>query len=101
VTEKMQMKKYEVTFQSLFQTGDGTGRNVTLKLVRLSGAGAGSTASGAVAEEVGRSEGSYHVHGVVVPEMNPFVYLGLLFFLGLLLTLPSGLRRLWRPSGGI
>jgi Mg-chelatase subunit ChlD len=97
VTETMQMKKYEVTFQSLFQTGDGTGRNVTLKLVRVSGDG--STAVHGV-EELGRSEGSYQVHGVVVPEMNPFVYLGLLGFLGLLLTLPSGLRRLWRPTGG-
>jgi Mg-chelatase subunit ChlD len=97
VTEKIQMKKYEVTFESLFQTGDGTGRNVTLKLVRFTGDPA-STASTASFEEVGRSEGGYQVHGVVVPEMNPFVYLGLLCFLGLLLTLPSGLRRLWRPT---
>lgn len=100
VTESMQMKKYEVTFQSLFQTGDGTGRNVTLKLVRVRGDLASTTASGAAVEELGRSESSYQVHGVVVPEMNPFVYLGLLCFLGLLLALPSGLRRLWRPTGG-
>jgi len=94
VTKSILMKKYEVTFPSLYQTGDGTGRGVTLTLV------AGGGSAGSALEVIGRSEGSYQVRGVVVPEMNPFIYLGLLGVLGLLLILPSGLRQLWRPSGG-
>jgi Mg-chelatase subunit ChlD len=38
-------------------------------------------------------------HGLVVPEMNAFVYLGLLSLIGLLIALPAGLRRLARAGG--
>jgi Mg-chelatase subunit ChlD len=100
VTKNIQQKKYEVTFPSLFQTGDGTGRGVTLKLVRLSGELAGGTdPAGAPLEVLERSEGSYQVRGVVVPEMNPFIYLFLLAVLGVLLALPASVRRLSRSSG--
>jgi Mg-chelatase subunit ChlD len=100
VTKNLQMKPFEWTFPSLFQTGDGTGRNVTLKVVRLTGSLASGTDPNVPLEEVGRSEGTYQVRGVVVPEMNPFIYLMLLGVLGVLLALPGGLRRMARSSGG-
>ena len=43
---------------------------------------------------------SYKVHGLVVAEMHPFVYLGLLAVLLALLALPAGIRRLNRFYGG-
>ena len=36
------------------------------------------------------------VRGVVVAEMNPFVYLGFLAVLGMMLAVPMTLGRLWR-----
>ena len=36
----------------------------------------------------------YNVHGVVVPTMQPGPYLILLAFIGVLLALPAGMRRL-------
>jgi Mg-chelatase subunit ChlD len=77
----MQPETREVNFASLVQIDDGRQRAVTLHLVR-----------GDV--EVSRQESSYIVHGLVIPEANQFVYLGLLVVLGLLLALPVGLRRL-------
>jgi hypothetical protein len=100
VTKSIQIKKYEVNFPSLFQTGDGTGRGVTLKLVRFGGGTLGDNPAVPL-DIVAGSQGSYQVRGVVVPEMNPFVYLGLLGVLGVLLALPAGLRRLSRSSGGM
>jgi Mg-chelatase subunit ChlD len=90
----IQTKKYEIQFASLFQTGDGTGRDVTLRVI------GGSTVPGATQEVFAQSEDRYQVHGVVISEMNPFIYLGLLCALGMLLALPRGLRRWWRPAGG-
>ena len=96
VTENIQVKKYEVTFRSLFQTGDGTGRDVNLVLVRSTGGGDSTENHGPVeVMDVVKTTG-YQVRGVVVPEMNPFIYLGLLGVLAMLLALPTGLRRLAR-----
>jgi Mg-chelatase subunit ChlD len=101
VTETIQRKKYEVTFASLFQTDDGTGRDVKLDLVRLGSGPVGSAGAGGQEELVHSTGSSYQVRGVVVPEMNPFIYLGLLGVLGILLALPGGLRRVGRGSGRV
>ena len=42
----------------------------------------------------------YHVHGVVVPKLDPVVYLGLLGAIGVFLAIPIGVRRLYRFYGG-
>jgi uncharacterized protein YegL len=73
-------------FKSLLQTDTGTARWVTVKLLRDG-------------VEVQKKEDLYTVHGLVVPEINHFVYLGLLIFLGVLLALPAGLRRLRQTEG--
>ena len=41
------------------------------------------------------------MRGVVVPAMDAGLYLGLLALLGVLLLIPSGLRRLHRFYGGV
>lgn len=92
-------KTYEITFPSLRQVRDGTARNVALKLVKRTGEVVSNAAAGAV--QVGGSEQvieekkvDYQTTGVVVAEMNHFVYLGLLAGITLLIVLPSmGSRR--------
>jgi hypothetical protein len=71
-----------VTFPSLQQDYDGTSRVIDIKVVR----------SGVQVSDVLR--GGYNVQGVVVPEMDPQVYLGLLIMIGGLVLLPVGIRRL-------
>jgi VWFA-related protein len=91
------LKNEMIKFPSLFQADDGTVRNITLDLVRLSG----GTGNGAPRfEVVQREEALTQVRGVVVPEMHYLVYLGMLGVLGVLLALPPALRRLTRGANG-
>jgi VWFA-related protein len=77
---------YTVTFPSLQQDYDGTSRAIDITVWR----------GGLQVSDVLR--GGYNVQGVVVPEMDPQVYLGLLLMLGGLLILPVGIRRLARRA---
>jgi VWFA-related protein len=88
VTKKLQRERYEITFPSLNQRRDGTRRDVALKLVRGGAGGA--------FEVVEKQTSHYQTGGLVVAEMNHFVYLGLLAVLGMLIALPTWLPR---PSG--
>ena len=81
VTQTIQKKKYEVTFASPRQVRDGTARNVTLHLVNRSG------------EIIAEKGAGYQTHGVVPAEMNHFVYLGLLAIIGVLIVVPSMMKR--------
>ncbi len=96
VTQNIQKKEYAVTFPSLRQVRDGTARNVSLKLVRRSGevvsnqAGANYRAGDQVVEE---KKAAYQTRGVVVAEMNHLVYLVLLGAIGVLVLLPSMLKK--------
>jgi VWFA-related protein len=79
---------YVVRFPSRRSSHDGTARGVDVSVWR----------NGVRVSDVGRQ--GYTVHGVVVPEMDPGVYLVLLAALGALFALPSGLRFLYRLYGG-
>jgi VWFA-related protein len=79
---------YVVTFPSRRSSHDGTARGVDVSVWR----------NGVRVSDVGRQ--GYTVHGVVVPEMDPGVYLVLLAGLGGLFVLPGGLRYLYRFYGG-
>jgi hypothetical protein len=77
---------YTVSFPSLRQDYDGTSRDINISIWRK-----GLPVSTILQE-------GYNVPGVVVPEMEPGVYLVLLLALGGLLLLPAGLRRLSRVT---
>jgi VWFA-related protein len=79
---------YTVTFPSRRSSHDGTARGIDISVER----------DGKRLSDVARAD--YNVHGVVVPEMNPSVYLVLLALLGGLLAVPAGVRRLYRFYGG-
>jgi VWFA-related protein len=79
---------YTVTFPSQRPSHDGTSRGIDIYVVRH-GKAVSSVASF-----------DYQVHGVVVPKMDQGVYLGLLGFIGALLALPAGVRRMYRFYGG-
>ncbi len=85
VTKNIQRESYEIVFESLVQRTDGTQRNVTLKLVRH-----GESGTDEVMEV---RKGSYQMRGLVVAEMNHFVYLAFLLVIGGLIALPALLRR--------
>jgi VWFA-related protein len=85
VTQTIQKKEYVVMFPSLRQVRDGTARNVALKLVR-----AGYQAGEKALQE---TQGGYQTHGVVVAEMNHYVYLLLLAAIGILIAAPSMMKR--------
>ena len=72
---------YTVTFPSLRQDYDGTSRDINISLWRK-----GAQVSTVLQE-------GYNVPGVVVPELEPGVYLVLLTLLGGLLCVPVVLRR--------
>jgi VWFA-related protein len=78
---------YTVTYQSRRPSHDGTARGIAVRIVR-GGVAVSDTASA-----------GYQVRGVVVPTMDPAVYLGLLAVLGGLLAAPSAVRRLVKPGG--
>jgi VWFA-related protein len=79
---------YIATFASRRPQHDGTARGIDIAVER------GGKALSARVRQV------YDVHGVVVAEMHPGVYLGILAVLGCLLAIPAGLRRLHRAFGG-
>jgi VWFA-related protein len=90
VTKSIQRKEYRITFPSLRQVRDGVPRRVALKLVRYTGDSPGNPGSGqVVVEKVGRAQ----VHGLVIAEMHPLVYLVLLGILGGLIALPAMVKR--------
>jgi len=102
VTQNIQKKDYEVTFTSSRPKADGTFRHIVLKLVSRNGeaaanvAGGGGLTGGTGGGEVvlAQKGGGLKVHGLVVAEMSPLVYLMLMLVLGALLGLPEVLRRL-------
>ncbi len=75
---------YTVTFPSRRPTHDGTSRGIDISVVR----------DGVRLSD--RASFDYNVHGVVVPDMDHRVYLGLLALIGLLVAVPVGVRRLHR-----
>jgi VWFA-related protein len=79
---------YIATFASRRPQHDGTARGIDIVVER------GGKALSARVREV------YDVHGVVVAEMHPGVYLGILAVLVCLLAVPAGVRRLHRAFGG-
>ncbi len=79
---------YTASFPSLRQDYDGTSRDIDITIWRN-----GVLVSNAL-------RGGYNVSGVVVPEMDSRVYLGLLALLGGLLLVPAALRRVARRQVG-
>jgi VWFA-related protein len=83
VSESIQRAERKIVFRSLNQRKGGELRRVALRLVHGSDEGSG--------ELVGT--GGYQTHGLVIAEMHPMVYLGLLAFLLGLIIVPAALRR--------
>lgn len=77
---------YTVSFPSLRQDYDGTSRDINISVWRK-----GAQVSTVLQE-------GYNVPGVVVPEMEPGVYIALLAALGGLLSIPPVLRRFARKT---
>lgn len=78
---------YTVTFPSRRPSHDGTARGIEVRVVR----------GGVQVSDVATA--GYQVHGVVVPEMDATIYIGMLVGLGCLLAAPAAVRRLMRPAG--
>jgi VWFA-related protein len=76
---------YEISFDSP-RGFDGQARHIAIKLVKSGG------------EVVEEAVADRAVRGVVVAEMNPFVYLGLLGVLGAMLIVPLALGRAMRAA---
>jgi VWFA-related protein len=79
---------YTVTFPSRRSSHDGTARGIDISIER----------DGVRLSNVGSAD--YNVHGVVVPEMDYRIYLGLLALVGIFLLAPMGVRQLHRLYGG-
>lgn len=77
---------YTATYLSPNSRRDGTASGVEITVER----------GGRVLSNVAAT--GYNRHGLVPPEMNTLVYLGLLGILGLLLFLPSGVKRLFSKA---
>jgi VWFA-related protein len=88
VGKTLQREVREVVFASLNPRLDASQRQVTLRLLRT-----GSEDTTGI--EVGK--GDLQVHGLIVAEMHPFIYIVLLAVLGGLIALPAALRR---PGSG-
>jgi VWFA-related protein len=91
VTKSIPRKEYRITFPSLRQVRDGLPRVVTLQLVRLGGGG--SPGNPQTAQIVAKKSGGVQVHGLVIAEMHPLIYLVLLVILCGLIALPALFRR--------
>jgi VWFA-related protein len=81
LSEELQ-STYTLTYRSPRSSHDGTARGIDIK-VRDS-----------------RGKADYHVHGVVVPDMDYRVYLVLLVLLAGLLAAPAWVRLLYKSYGG-
>jgi len=79
---------YTVTFPSSRPSHDGTSRGIDIIVLR----------NGIAISD--RASLGYQVHGVVLAQMHPAIYLGMLTLLGVLLSLPAGIRKLYRFYGG-
>lgn len=79
---------YKVTFASRRASHDGTARGIDVYVLR----GGKRASVGGRADDVAR--------GIVVPQMSYLVYLFFLVGLLGLLTVPGGIRRLYRAFGG-
>jgi VWFA-related protein len=84
LSRTIQREMREVEFASLNQRASGEQRRVSLLLVRT---GSEDTVRASV------GEGQYQVHGLIIAEMHPLIYLVLLAVLGGLIALPSVIRR--------
>jgi VWFA-related protein len=93
--ELQQEKPYTHTFSSL-RGYDGTVHRISVKLVREVVQIGANNQQIKVDETVEQKISDQAVRGVVVAEMNPFVYLGFLVVLGMMLAVPMTLGRLWR-----
>lgn len=80
VVQDIQRTDFQVTFDDLDQKDDGLRRDVKLVLEHQR-------------QAVAEIHQQIATHGLVIPEVDLFVYLGLLSILGLLLLLPVGLSR--------
>jgi VWFA-related protein len=89
VSKELKREVREVEFASLNQRRSGDLRRITLKMVHT---GQEET----TADVVGKS--GYQVHGLIIAEMHPLIYLVLLAILGGLIALPAALRR---PGNGM
>src|SRR5262249_49074121 len=91
--EKQTLSK---TFESVRPQADGLPRKVEVRLVRRGGIekdGKKGGGGGSDVEVQGPIQGTVQRGGVVIAEMDHFVYLGLLLALGCLIALPALLRR--------
>jgi VWFA-related protein len=79
---------FSVTYPSRRPTADGTARGIDVKVLR----------KGVLVSTVGKVDDV--ARGVVVPSPDARVYLGFLLVLGLMLTFPSLIRRVYRGFGG-
>ncbi|MBY0521996.1 MAG: VWA domain-containing protein [Gemmataceae bacterium] len=77
---------YTVTLASRRPVHDGTSRGIDISVVR----------NGVRVSDV--TSFDYQVGGVVVAQMHPMIYLGLLVILAGLLVLPAGMRRVFGSS---
>jgi VWFA-related protein len=85
ISQELSEKEYTVTFAAPHGY-DGIAHTFAIAL---------QTSSGQVIQDV---TAEVAVRGVVIAQMNPFVYLGFLGVLGLLLAVPAALGRLRRSS---
>jgi hypothetical protein len=90
-------KEYEITFPSLYQRTDGSSAKVQLRLMHQDT----FVGSGGTEERTQTDVGEDVVavvrrRGLILAQMSPVIYLGLLAALGALLIIPAGMRRLTR-----
>ncbi len=97
VTKKIQRKEYVVSFPSRFQRADGLGRKIEIKLLKSDGQIVGSSDNPdyQVVEEMQKAVQS---RGLVLAQMSPVIYLGILSVLGLLLAIPASFHWLTKSS---
>ncbi len=90
VGKSIQREMREVEFRSLNQRASGDLRRISLRLLRT-----GAQEDTGVVIDPGST---YQVHGLIVAEMHPLIYIVLLALLGGLIALPAALRR---PGAGV
>jgi Mg-chelatase subunit ChlD len=93
--ELQQEKPYQHTFSS-YRGFDGSVHRISVKLVHEVVVIAPDGGRKVVDDVVKTVEADRSVRGVVVAEMNPFIYLAFLGVLAMMLAVPMTLGRLWR-----